>query len=59
MLAVVPEQESRLQDYCATSVFTQVLLFRGYGFDDQSFRGVSFQKEVREPSETKNRLCGH
>ncbi|XP_067106823.1 ectonucleoside triphosphate diphosphohydrolase 2 [Osmerus mordax] len=50
MLAVVPEQESRLQDYCATSVFTQVLLLRGYGFDDQSFRGVSFQKEAGDTS---------
>lgn len=47
MLLLAPEQKSRLQDYCATSVFIKVLMLRGYGFDEASFPQVSFQKKVR------------
>uniref|UniRef100_A0A672JRJ0 Ectonucleoside triphosphate diphosphohydrolase 2-like n=1 Tax=Salarias fasciatus TaxID=181472 RepID=A0A672JRJ0_SALFA len=43
---LAPEQKSRLQDYCASSVFLQVLTLRGYGFDDVSFPRISFQKKA-------------
>lgn len=46
LLLVAPEQKSRLQDYCASAVFMQVLLLRGYGFDDNTFLQVSFQKKA-------------
>lgn len=46
MLQKVPEQENRLQDYCTTTVFMQVLLLKGYGFDLNSFSRISFQKKV-------------
>ncbi|XP_033832121.1 ectonucleoside triphosphate diphosphohydrolase 2 [Periophthalmus magnuspinnatus] len=46
LLALAPEQKSRLQDYCASAVFMQVLLLRGYGFDQMSFPQVSFQKKA-------------
>ncbi|KAG7320782.1 hypothetical protein KOW79_015197 [Hemibagrus wyckioides] len=39
-----PEQKSYLRDYCAVSVYIQVLMLRGYGFDDHSLPGVYFQK---------------
>lgn len=44
LLALAPEQENRLQYYCASSVFLKVLTLRGYGFDDTSFPRISFQK---------------
>jgi len=47
MLLLAPEQSSRLQDYCAISVFVKVLMMRGYGFDDTSFPRIAFQKKVR------------
>lgn len=46
MLLLAPEQKSRLQDYCAASVFIKVLMLRGYGFDEISFPRISFQKTV-------------
>uniref|UniRef100_A0A8C6S3R8 Ectonucleoside triphosphate diphosphohydrolase 2b n=1 Tax=Neogobius melanostomus TaxID=47308 RepID=A0A8C6S3R8_9GOBI len=46
LLLVAPEQKSRLQDYCASAVFMQVLMLRGYGFDEKSFPQVSFQKKA-------------
>lgn len=46
LLLVAPEQKSRLQDYCTSAVFMQVLLLRGYGFDEKSFPQVSFQKKA-------------
>ncbi|KAK7896128.1 hypothetical protein WMY93_021453 [Mugilogobius chulae] len=46
LLALAPEQKSRLQDYCASAVFMQVLMLRGYGFDQASFPQVSFQKKA-------------
>lgn len=46
LLLAAPEQKSRLQDYCATAVFMQVLMLRGYGFDEKSFPQVTFQKKA-------------
>lgn len=46
MMILAPEQKSRLQDYCASSVFLKVLTLRGYGFDDTSFPRISFQKKA-------------
>lgn len=46
LLLAAPEQKSRLQDYCASAVFMQVLMLRGYGFDEKSFPQVSFQKKA-------------
>lgn len=46
MLVKAPDQKGRLQDYCAASVFVQVLMLQAYGFDDQSFSQISFQKTV-------------
>lgn len=42
----VPDQRSRLQDYCTSTVFMQVLLLKGYGFDPNTFSRISFQKKV-------------
>lgn len=50
MLAKAPEQISRLQDYCATSVFMKVLMLRGYGFDQLSFPRISFEKKAGDTS---------
>ncbi|KAK3538905.1 hypothetical protein QTP86_020169, partial [Hemibagrus guttatus] len=50
MLQKFPEQQSRLQDYCAATVFMQVLLLRGYGFDQTSFSRISFQKKAGDTS---------
>ncbi|XP_051977490.1 ectonucleoside triphosphate diphosphohydrolase 2-like [Xyrauchen texanus] len=44
------DQENRLKDYCAVSVFMQVLLGNGYGFDDFSFPHISFQKKAGDTS---------
>lgn len=46
LLLVAPEQKSRLQDYCPSAVFMQLLMLRGYGFDETSFPQVSFQKKA-------------
>lgn len=48
-----PEQKSYLKDYCAVTVYIQVLMLRGYRFDDQSFHRVFFQKKVSISFENK------
>lgn len=58
MLGLAPEQKSRLQDYCATSVFIKILMLRGYSFDETSFPRISFQKKVR-PSSALYRKTQH
>ncbi|XP_031426216.1 ectonucleoside triphosphate diphosphohydrolase 2 [Clupea harengus] len=50
MLVKAPDQKGRLQDYCAASVFVQVLMLQAYGFDDQSFSQISFQKTIEGTS---------
>ncbi|TSV94905.1 Ectonucleoside triphosphate diphosphohydrolase 2 [Bagarius yarrelli] len=50
MLQKVPEQRSRLQDYCAATAFMQVLLLKGYGFDPNTFSRISFQKKAGDTS---------
>ncbi|KAM3873771.1 ectonucleoside triphosphate diphosphohydrolase 2 [Diretmus argenteus] len=50
MLLLAPEEKSRLHDYCAASVFVEVLMLRGYGFDEASFPHVSFQKKAGDAS---------
>ncbi|XP_072521032.1 ectonucleoside triphosphate diphosphohydrolase 2-like [Salminus brasiliensis] len=50
MLMKVPDQKTRLQDYCAATVFMQTLLVHGYGFDRHSFPQISFQKKAGETS---------
>ncbi|XP_076854323.1 ectonucleoside triphosphate diphosphohydrolase 2 isoform X2 [Brachyhypopomus gauderio] len=50
MLDKVPEQKIRLHDYCATSLFMQVLILKGYGFDELTFPGISFQKKAGDAS---------
>lgn len=44
--ARVPGQQSRLPDYCAMATFVHQLLSLGYGFDEKTFSGVTFQKKV-------------
>ncbi|CAG5867224.1 unnamed protein product [Menidia menidia] len=46
MMLQAPDQKSRLQDYCASSVFVMTLLLRGYGFNDTSFTDISFQEKA-------------
>ncbi|KAK2845443.1 hypothetical protein Q7C36_010297 [Tachysurus vachellii] len=50
MLQKVPEQQSRLQDYCTAAVFMKVLLLNGYGFEPNSFSHISFQKKAGDAS---------
>lgn len=50
LLELVPEEKKRLQDYCAVSVFIQVLTIKGYGFDETSFPRISFQKKAGDTS---------
>ncbi|XP_037609743.1 ectonucleoside triphosphate diphosphohydrolase 2 isoform X1 [Sebastes umbrosus] len=50
MLLLAPQQKSRLQDYCAISVFIKILMLRGYGFDETSFPRISFQKKAGDTS---------
>lgn len=50
LMLLAPEQKSRLQDYCTSSVFVKVLTLRGYGFDDTSFPQISFQEKAGETS---------
>lgn len=47
MERLAPEQKARLQDYCASSVYVQVLMLKGYGFNETSFQRISFQGRVR------------
>nr|XP_055054317.1 ectonucleoside triphosphate diphosphohydrolase 2-like [Misgurnus anguillicaudatus] len=46
----VPDQENRLKDHCAVSIFVQELLINGYGFNDSSFPHISFQKKAGDAS---------
>lgn len=46
MLSRAPEDQARLQDYCAVSVFVKILMLRGYSFDETTFPHISFQKKV-------------
>lgn len=50
MLILAPEQKSRLQDYCASSVYVKILMLRGYSFDEMSFPRISFQKKAGDAS---------
>ncbi|XP_061117107.1 ectonucleoside triphosphate diphosphohydrolase 2-like [Conger conger] len=50
MFALAPEQKSRLQDYCAASLFLQTLLLQAYGFDETTFPRISFQKKAGDTS---------
>ncbi|XP_057675391.1 ectonucleoside triphosphate diphosphohydrolase 2-like [Corythoichthys intestinalis] len=50
MLALAPDQASRLSDYCASSVFVKVLLLNGYSFDENSFSRISFKKKAGDTS---------
>ncbi|KAL0965531.1 hypothetical protein UPYG_G00282510 [Umbra pygmaea] len=50
LLPLAPDQKSRLQDFCAVSLFTKVLFTTGYGFDNTSFPRISFQKNVGDAS---------
>ncbi|XP_062399352.1 ectonucleoside triphosphate diphosphohydrolase 2-like [Sardina pilchardus] len=50
MLVKAPDQKKRLQDYCAASVFLQVLVLQAYGFDDKSFSTITFQRTVEGTS---------
>ncbi|KAJ7994011.1 hypothetical protein DPEC_G00261520 [Dallia pectoralis] len=50
MLLIAPEQKGRLKDYCPASVFIQVLMLQGYGFDDLSFPRISFKKKAGDTS---------
>ncbi|XP_019496267.1 PREDICTED: ectonucleoside triphosphate diphosphohydrolase 2-like isoform X2 [Hipposideros armiger] len=44
--ARAPDQGDRLPHYCAGAMFVQQLLSRGYGFDQRTFGGVTFQKKA-------------
>ncbi|XP_061658098.1 ectonucleoside triphosphate diphosphohydrolase 2-like [Syngnathoides biaculeatus] len=50
MLALDPDEASRLKDYCASSVFVKVLLLKGYRFDEKSFSSISFKKKAGDTS---------
>ncbi|TKS84198.1 Ectonucleoside triphosphate diphosphohydrolase 2 [Collichthys lucidus] len=50
MLILAPEQRSRLQDYCASSVFLNILMLKGYSFDETTFPRISFQKKAGDTS---------
>ncbi|XP_048857067.1 ectonucleoside triphosphate diphosphohydrolase 2-like [Brienomyrus brachyistius] len=50
MLAKAPGLNKRLHNYCTASVYIQVLMLEGYGFDERSFPRVSFQKKVGDAS---------
>ncbi|XP_043914325.1 ectonucleoside triphosphate diphosphohydrolase 2 [Protopterus annectens] len=46
----VPDQEKRLADYCAVGSFVDVLITKGYKFDDNTFNSISFQKKAGDTS---------
>ncbi|XP_040013922.1 ectonucleoside triphosphate diphosphohydrolase 2 [Xiphias gladius] len=50
MERLAPEQKARLQDYCASSVYVQVLMLKGYGFNETSFQRISFQGRAGDAS---------
>lgn len=46
MTKKAPDLKNYLKDYCAVAVYIQVLMLRGYNFDESSFQNVAFQKKV-------------
>ncbi|XP_005408631.1 PREDICTED: ectonucleoside triphosphate diphosphohydrolase 2 isoform X2 [Chinchilla lanigera] len=46
--ARAPQQKARLADYCAGAMFVHQLLSQGYGFDERTFSGVTFQKKAAD-----------
>ncbi|XP_038124190.1 ectonucleoside triphosphate diphosphohydrolase 2 [Cyprinodon tularosa] len=50
LMIMAPKSKSRLQNYCASSVFIKILMLRGYGFDEESFARISFQKKAGDTS---------
>ncbi|XP_043076872.1 ectonucleoside triphosphate diphosphohydrolase 2 isoform X2 [Puntigrus tetrazona] len=50
MTEKAPYLKKYLKDYCAVAVYIQVLLLRGYNFDESSFQNVAFQKKAGEAS---------
>ncbi|MBN3299361.1 ENTP2 diphosphohydrolase, partial [Amia calva] len=50
MVVKAPDQKRRLQDYCAVSVFIQLLTLNGYGFNSSTFSHISFQKKAGDTS---------
>ncbi|XP_056134923.1 ectonucleoside triphosphate diphosphohydrolase 2-like [Lampris incognitus] len=50
MLIKAPDQKKHLKDFCAMTTFMQVLLLKGYGFDELSFPHISFQKKAGDTS---------
>ncbi|XP_051965740.1 LOW QUALITY PROTEIN: ectonucleoside triphosphate diphosphohydrolase 2 [Xyrauchen texanus] len=45
-----PDEGNHLKDYCADSVFMQMLLISGYGFNEISFPQISFQEKAEDTS---------
>lgn len=41
-----PDEIKRLHEYCPSSAVVQILLLRGYNFDNTSFSQVSFESTV-------------
>uniref|UniRef100_A0A8C1Z7Z4 Ectonucleoside triphosphate diphosphohydrolase 2b n=1 Tax=Cyprinus carpio TaxID=7962 RepID=A0A8C1Z7Z4_CYPCA len=50
MTKKAPDLKNYLKDYCAVAVYIQVLMLRGYNFDESSFQNVAFQKKAGEVS---------
>uniref|UniRef100_A0A671QSH2 Ectonucleoside triphosphate diphosphohydrolase 2-like n=1 Tax=Sinocyclocheilus anshuiensis TaxID=1608454 RepID=A0A671QSH2_9TELE len=50
MTKKAPDLKKYLKDYCAVAVYIQVLMLRGYNFDESSFQNVAFQKKAGEAS---------
>ncbi|XP_051533038.1 ectonucleoside triphosphate diphosphohydrolase 2 [Myxocyprinus asiaticus] len=45
-----PDLKKYLKEYCAVAVYMQVLMLRGYHFDERSFQNVAFQKKAGKAS---------
>lgn len=50
LMALAPDEESRLRDYCASAVLAKTLMLGGYGFDEETFPHIFFQRKVRRSS---------
>ncbi|XP_012685539.2 ectonucleoside triphosphate diphosphohydrolase 2 [Clupea harengus] len=50
MFRKAQKEGSRLQDYCAASVFINELLLKAYAFDEESFTKIDFQKKAGDTS---------
>jgi hypothetical protein len=44
--ASYPGQERWLQDYCASGLYILTLLLQGYGFSEDTWPNIKFQKQV-------------